>query len=387
LDDGQRYLMSGPRVELAEPRVLQSVMAGQSQQVAMQFSSEQQCQQWLAEQRRTGHEVNICSREEGTRYFTQPYKVELKLGGPEGLKAIGYVALTFLAHYFPQIARQPEFATFKDFVTSVSAAPLVWWDSSNKYLDVGPNPYRFGHRILLGLSAVRQEAYARVSLFSTLDFAVHFGAAQVDKDHTLIIDIDPQADHPPDDIQEQHRPMCIADVQRPASLTANLHDSILTGEGQRRFERLMGEISAWQLDCTVEDLLSNLRGVGALGAHERLQHISELLHGHKQRIVNLMLYITTQFKQQCEANVATAFLVPAVDSLVAADPTSATGLSPTAFCSLNLATVALVEQISRDLDSGQLDQSRLSQLLGGHLGAAIVRAAIFRPLKMALGIT
>jgi len=78
----------------------------------------------------------------------------------------------------------------------------VWWDFTAPPDDIPPNSFRFGHRILIGLSAARQEAYACVSLFSTLDFAVHFGAVRVASSQTVIVDIDPQADRAPSDISE-----------------------------------------------------------------------------------------------------------------------------------------------------------------------------------------
>jgi hypothetical protein len=41
---------------------------------------------------------------------------KISLGGTEeGLRAIGYIAQTFLAHCLPEIARLPELQAFKDY--------------------------------------------------------------------------------------------------------------------------------------------------------------------------------------------------------------------------------------------------------------------------------
>jgi hypothetical protein len=44
-----------------------------------------------------------------------PMRIELKLGGPDGLKAVAYIALTFFAPYFQDQARKQGLQPLKDF--------------------------------------------------------------------------------------------------------------------------------------------------------------------------------------------------------------------------------------------------------------------------------
>ena len=45
--------------------------------------------------------------------------MQFTLGGPEGLKAISYIALTFFAHHFPDEARRPEINPIKQEINPI----------------------------------------------------------------------------------------------------------------------------------------------------------------------------------------------------------------------------------------------------------------------------
>lgn len=380
--------MSALNAELASPRVVNDAIVGGVRHVDVEFSNERQMQQWLAEQRTAGFDVKIQRRQPPqSAYFTQPFKVELKFGGLEGLRAIAYIALTFLAHYFPKVARQAGLRAFKDFVLGDDKEQPVWWDFRALPDDIPSNSFRFGHRILIGLSAERQEAYARVSLFSTLEFAAHFGEVRVASDETVIVDIDPQSEQHPFDISEIREQKSMADVDRPASLDESLRDTIDSGEGRKRFDRLLRKIFDWQLECIAERLLTEINAAKGLGPHERFRQVKRLVDEHGQCVVNLMKFVVTGLGSQFASNPATAQLAPALELLVAGDTSSASGISQIAKCALELATAALAQRICLDYDEGKLDAQRLFLLIGGGVGASVVGEAILRPFKMALGIT
>jgi hypothetical protein len=385
--DGQKYVVSGQNIEFAEPRVLNhDEMSDQTYQRKMSFSSERQLQDWLAEQRKAGVEVKILGRgPSGNAFFTQPYPVRLSLGGAEGLRAIGYLALTFLAHHFPNVARQRGLRAFKNYVCEKSSEQLVWWDFDACQDDSRlKNPFSFGHRIVVGLSAKRQEAYARISLFSTLDFAVQIGPARVDRDQTRITFINPLADHPPDDIREVKVDEALAPVFRPASLTGGLQQAIQDGKAEERFRTLLRRIFDWLLDNTVEVLLPKINATRAAPVRTRHQQLRQLLQGHEQRIFNLLQLGISGLKAHLAANPATATVASALDCLVASDPNSLTGITKETACALELGVVSLIAHMNELLEGRELTAEDLKLLLAGGPGAAIVTEAATRPLMMLL---
>lgn len=132
-------------------------------------------------------------------------QLQLTLGGPEGLPAVGYVALTFFAHYFRHEARQIGMEPLKAFIQGQGENDFVWWESDATTRSLPDNPFAFGHTVILMTSAATGEATALLSLFQCLTFGVHLGVVKDARDRTVTVFIDPHADHPPADIQETQR--------------------------------------------------------------------------------------------------------------------------------------------------------------------------------------
>lgn len=372
--DGQDYAVTGQKIENVQPHILEDVtLPDGSRGVKAAFSSEQQLQNWLAAQRASGAQVRVAGpRTEGFTVFAEPYSVHLVLGGPDGLRAIAYVALTFLAHHFPDIARQDGLRAFKEYVLGTpDEPPPIWWDFDPPSGDLPAQQFRTGHRVVIGLSASRQEAYARVSFFSTLVFSAILGSVKVEQDKTVVIDIDPLAKRPPRDIHETRGDAALAGVTRPASLTAGLANDIQQGGTEARFRTLLDDISTWQLDQTAGELLPQINAARSLDAPVRQLRIRELLTGQRQRIFNLIAYAVKEFKTLLLTDPELAAVAPSLDAIIASDSSSSTGVTRMAFSALELGLGALTEHISQQLDAGDMDLPHLRSLLGEGRGAAI----------------
>jgi hypothetical protein len=129
--------------------------------------------------------------------------LQFVLGGPEGLPAIGYVTLTFFAHYFREEARQSGLAGIKEFIQGQGDNTFVWWESDATTYGLPANPFEFGHTIILATSGAAGDATAVVSLFQCLTFGINLGRVESAADRTVVVFIDPHADHPPVDLQER----------------------------------------------------------------------------------------------------------------------------------------------------------------------------------------
>jgi hypothetical protein len=152
--DGVAYNLSGDRIELAKPHVAEQTPTGST----LHFRDQRQFEEWVAEQRAAGIRVEVNALREERRYSTGHIPIHLSLGGREGLRAIGYVALTFLAHHFPELARQVGLSPFKQFVQNLGSDQPVWWDGADALNDLPANPFAFGHTIALTVAGSRKEA-------------------------------------------------------------------------------------------------------------------------------------------------------------------------------------------------------------------------------------
>jgi hypothetical protein len=100
----------------------------------------------------------------------------------------------------------------------------------------------FGHRVIVGLNKEDGTAYARLSLFSALNFAVLFGTVPVEASQSVITDIDPLAKSPPNDIFSWTEGAAKSAVSKPENLSASLADAISSGKAQARISDLMRRI-------------------------------------------------------------------------------------------------------------------------------------------------
>jgi hypothetical protein len=225
---GHQVTLSGTKIELAQPLIVAESVESEVRTVTAKFASERQLQEWLEAERAQGHQVKPGKREPVQQYYLSSSGISLQLGGPEGLRAIGYLAQTFLAHHFPDIARASELDAFKKFTLGKSDENFVWWDFETPTM-LPQNAFEFGHRVIVGLDPASGSVYARVSLFSALHFAVLFGHYSGMDAQAVIVDIDPLAEHPPKDILERRESSAVAAVSPPGDLTGSLSGAIISG--------------------------------------------------------------------------------------------------------------------------------------------------------------
>ena len=254
--------LSAGKAEFADPAIKSEVKDG-VEKFSGHFSSEQQLQEWLKARRAEGLEITLSSQGTWQEYHPTGGMIQHKFGGPEGLRAIGYVAQTFLAHNFPAAARGQEMAEFKDYTLGKLNKECVWWDFEFP-TTLPANSFEFGHRILVGLDPASKVAYARVSLFSALHFAVLFGPYAGTSAYTVMTDIDPLAEHPPNDIIERRESRAIAVVSAPAESTKSLSSAIADGRSQNMLTRLLNSITDRDRIRSAENILEKLKDASRL---------------------------------------------------------------------------------------------------------------------------
>ena len=81
-----------------------------------------------------------------------------------------------------------------------------------------------------------------------------------------------------------------------------------------------------------------------------------------------MRYVVDKMKENLEANSLARYFEP----LIASDPTTDNGLTPEATLALRQAEIDLAAVMRVDFSKGRLELERLSMLIGGGPGAAIV---------------
>lgn len=390
---------SGQMVELSvkgsiftEPRLISQKPIANGTRIEMAFPDHEALKTWIDEQKANGIDIDVLEKGAKQTYFLDTVHFTRGFGGPYGLGAVAYVAQTFLAQAFPEIARSSALDEFKRYTQSKAVEaqeknglpsswqgdPPVWWDFDPRLSQV-PNAFEFGHRVTVGVDSSDGLIYGRISFFSTLHFSMIFGmATDVVDTKTITIDIDPMANHPPNDIQKSEQPTAVFRVCRPLSQTAGLAIAITNGDGEKMISDLMQRLSDFDLKRTAEDMHEELKKVVNLTPEERHALFSSVLEKRSQRLWNMARNSISMFKATLQGEMAQQ-LSPKLDALVSFDPTSSNGLSAMASRSFELAFKAMLTQMLKDHNNGKLDVQRLSDLMRDGAGVAVIFEAIIAP--------
>lgn len=372
---GREVVLSRRQVRFKDPQARSAGSEGGQTIVEMAFDSQKEAEVWATKQKEKGIEVRFIGEGRKGRYYIGTGHKQIKLGGnEEGLRSIGYIAQTFLAHSFPEVARLPELQGIKDYTLHNAGTGFVWWDF-NPPADLPPNRFPFGHRVLVGCNSEDGTAYARVSFFSTLNFAVLFGKVPVQASRAAITDIDPLAKSRPDDIISWSADTALGAVSRPDNLSAGLADAIQTGRAEAQICDLTRRIVDFERETAAAKIMGQIDGAAALPDAERGALFARIVSDEAQRVFNLMNYVAKDLKKRA-ANPIERAMAGFMEQMVKLDPAAENGLSPDATRSLAIASDALAKQMSEECKAGTLDQERMGMLIGGGPGAHAVVTAL-----------
>ncbi|MCJ2055928.1 hypothetical protein MKL09_05110 [Methylobacterium sp. J-048] len=366
----------GPRFRHPQAYTSQDEQGQPVQHIA--FASRKEADQWLEEQKAKGIDIALIGKgERGVRFMGTAHK-QIKLGGDEeGLRAIAYIVQTFFAQAFPDIARLPALDPLKAYTLNNVGKGFAWWDFAPP-TDLPANAFPFGHRVVVGLDQAAGTAYARISFYSTLNFAVLLANVPVTTSRAVVTDIDPLAKSPPRDIVSWNAEAALGAVARPANLTAALGEAIRSGRAEAQIRSLMGRIQVFENDMAAARLLAQAEGAAALPDTEREALFTRLITSEAQRVLNLMRTSIADCKLRASNPVEKA-VVAFMEKVVELDPQAINGLTPEAARSIETACQALARQMSADCKAGLLDRARMGVLIGGGPGAF----AVLEPLKEA----
>jgi hypothetical protein len=348
---GRELELTNSQIRFKGPHIISQEAAGETIVTEVSFNSAKEAEEWMLEQKAKGFDVQPLAQ--GQKIHVGTAHAQVKLGGnEEGLRAIGYIAQTFLAHSFPDIARVPELQGIKDYTLKNVGSGFVWWDFDPPD-DLPTNRFPFGHRVIVGLNKDNGTAYARISFFSTLNFAMLFGPVPFEASRSVITDIDPLAKSPPNDIFSWSEDAAKGAVSKPNDLTASLADAIGSGKAQERISDLMRRIEDFGRRTAAKEIMSKIAEAATLSEGERDRLFADIVSSQSQRVFRTMRYVADNFRKWATTPIE-RILSEHLDKAVALDPISPSGLTSEAAKSLTIACEALKKQMLEDFKAGVL---------------------------------
>lgn len=373
---GRAATMAASGMRFQAPQILSEERREDGSVVIEQaFSTQAEADAWVAAERAQGREIRIIGPARRDEYFPGTVHHQIALGGTEkGMRSIAYIAQTFLAQAFPDLARSPQLQALKDYTLHNTGAGFVWWEFDPPN-DVPASPFAFGHRVIVGHDSADGAVYARVSLFGSLNYALLLARVPSDTSRAVMTDIDPLALRAPADTQKQEFAKAVSAVIRPADPIQILGDALRTGRAEQEINKLVGRIQEFELNKTAGELMGTVAAASIKPEAERRADLTQVVAGQSQRLLVIMRKSAADMKSSW-AGAGGQMVSSLLEAALRQDPASANGLSPEAIRSLELVRPVLVEQMDRDLVGGRLDQDRLAMLIGGGPGAAIMLEAL-----------
>lgn len=347
--------------------------------VTMEFGTQEEVDRWIKAQEEAGIKVEAVSRTERTRLSHHRFRASVQLGGPEGLRAVGYVALTFLAHRFPELASSPALEPFRQFVLMGDRDnEFVWWlDPPRASAD---DPYPLGHKIEISLSA-SGDAMARVTFFSCVAFGVRFGPVVHAKAETVTTHIDPLTLHPPNDVREHWAEGSDIGLECPMSQAETLRRAITHGTAERAFDAFMRRVSDYRLQEDARPFHVRLIAANALASAERRKVVDCVVEENAQRVLNLIHHVARDLRSQADTTSKANRMIRAyLDALFPENQEPSQFYAAASSDIQAAARRAIAQAIDDDLVRNVLDVDRLAMLLGGGPGAAVAGEAVMKAL-------
>jgi len=414
---GETVSISADQIKFTKPRIISRTPVGDGEAVQFSFPDQQSVKQFIKKLEATGHQVTLQSKPFSRPYVTGTIHHKRIFGGACALGAVAYMAQTFFAQEFPDIARSGVLSDFINYTQAIAklaslggckqkteeserlinsratlmaalapfdGVPPVWWDFTQTN-DVYPNKFEFGHRVTVGVNGSDNQIYGRVALFSTLNFAMRLGTApRGSATREVTVEINPLAKHPPNDIERREAFSAPSGVDVPTHPTKYLEEAIANGAQVLAFNRLLERLAEYQLVNLARSMGATLAQCATMPQLEAQALIKNVLSEQPQQIWRMVTSVIEGLKEvMIKGNKPE--VAQLLDSLAAHDCQTFSGLSQRAEAVLNLAMEALGAQIEMDCVAGTLSEARIAELIGRGPGLHIVGQAICAQVLLALG--
>lgn len=373
--EGDRYQLLEDSIELAPPRALTETPELLGKEATLAFASIPQRDKWIAQQKAQGFEFkSAIAGPSKIEYFTTPFKQHFEFGSEAFRRAIAYLALTHLAHYFPNIVRRNDLSSIiRCVMGEEEVEDRVWWIDPGSVTVPTNDSFQSMHSVVISLSEKTGEVTALVTLFGYLCLGVYLGTTDIDKNKSMTTLIDPLSEHaaPEKDIFEISQDSSLV-LPSPTDGKSWL-SKVINGEVDNPVVKILNTHFERHFNALANRLLPLLISTKDKDKDDQLNLVKGLVDEQGQRILNQLSKGLNLISSGAElpANVRAAF-----ESAIEEDPSSDYGLANKSMHYLSLAKAAVTNEIIRHLDEDTLDKENLILLLADGPGIALVTQAV-----------
>lgn len=359
----EEYVYTKDYMKLASPSALDMAPNSGAEQMQLRFADHNQAQKWMDEYKKRGYEFKNSSYGEVAKtMFVEPMKKTMDLGNDKFMLGVLYIALTFLAHHYPSIARAKELQSVKDILNNdEDTKDIVFWESSDKLDLFGENPFEFGHIVAIGKIKDSNKIGAIVSFFGKISFAVNLAELNseiLNELHTTVSFINPLEKDVKKSIKYKTLETDINLSTKKESI--EYLNSLKSGEISNPIEKILSLATTKVLNQDMENIYNKLQKSIEISSPTSYALVVEILSEYEQRILNLITYTIDDF---CEFSVGLdENFKLALKQLIKEDENKNKGLSELSFHFLELVKQNITYEVHNSMISDSLTTEFLVQL-------------------------
>ena len=377
----EEYVYTKDYMKLASPSALDITPKTGIEQMQLRFADHMQAQKWMDEQKKRGYEFKNTSYGKVTKtMFVEPMKKTMDLGNDKFMLGVLYIALTFLAHHYPHIARAKELQSVKDILNNdEDTKDIVFWEDGDKLDLFGENPFEFGHIIAIGKMKDSNKIGAIVSFFGKINFAVHLAEPNSDilnEFQTIVSFINPLEKDVKKSIEYKTLETDINLSTKKESI--EYLNSLKSGEIKNPITEILSLATTKVLNQDMENIYNKLQSI-EISSPTSYALVVEILSEYEQRILNLITYTIDDF---CDFSVDLDenFKI-ALKQLIKEDENGNKGLNELSFHFLELVKQNIAYEVHNSMISDSLTTEFLVQLFAKEKGVYVVMNSFKELLK------
>lgn len=370
--EGERYQLLEDNIQIAPPRPLTETPELIGREATLAFSTIAQRDKWITQQKALGFEfTSVAQGPSRTEYFTTPFRQHFEFGSEPFRRAIAYLALTHLAHYFPDVARQEGLSSFiKCIMGEEVVGHRVWWVDPALVSIPTSKSFQSVHSVVISPSEETGRVTALITFFGHLCLGVDLGATNIGYKEIITTLIDPLSERagPEKDILVIREE---STLNLPSPDDGKVYISqVVNGKRENPVAQILTSLQKRHLNALAHRLLPQLKSTHGKAKHEQWDVVQKLIDEQGQRILNLLARGITMVLE--EGIPLPAPMLAALENAIVEDPDSAHGLAEKTMHYLSLAKAAVTQEIIRHLDEGTLDEEKLILLLADGPGIATI---------------
>ena len=377
----EEYIYTKDYMKLAPPPMLNLTPETNGKQMQLRFADHSQAQKWMDEQKKRGYEFKNTSYGKVTKtMFVEPMKKTMDLGNEKFMLGVLYIAFTFLAHHYPDIARAKELQSVKDILNNnKDTKDIVFWEDGDKLDLFGENPFEFGHIIAIGKMKDSNKIGAIVSFFGKINFAVHLAEPNSDilnEFQTIVSFINPLEKDVKKSIEYKTLETDINLSTKKESI--EYLNSLKSGEIKNPITEILSLATTKVLNQDMENIYNKLQSI-EISSPTSYALVVEILSEYEQRILNLITYTIDDF---CDFSVDLDenFKI-ALKQLIKEDENGNKGLNELSFHFLELVKQNIAYEVHNSMISDSLTTEFLVQLFAKEKGVYVVMDSFKELLK------